>query len=333
MKRLFRKKSVIALVFLAVTAITGIADAKLGYDYVDMRIGTGDEGHTIISAARPFGLVKPGPDTEKRRNFLASNIIKGFSQLHISGTGGNAQSATVGVMPTTGPLEVDPRQYQSRFNPDDVVANLDAISFYLEDYDVTTEIAATDRVGFYRVTFPKGKESRVLIDVSHAYNKFRGGEISIVDETTLEGTGKYRGYHGSQFDIAFYIEFSRPFQSSGTWQDKTPMDGKTKASVEGDLGLGAYLNFGDNVAAPVLMKISISYVDIAGARNNMAAELDHWDFEKVKAESREAWTQMLSKIQVEGGAEEQKTAFLYRSLPHDAVAIHAFGCGRTLRGL
>ena len=319
MKRLFRKKSVAALAVLAAAAITGVADAKVGYDYVDMRIGTGDEGHTIISATRPFGLVKPGPDTEKRRNFLASNIITGFSQLHISGTGGNAQSATLGIMPTTGPLEVDPRQYQTRFTPEDVSAELDAISFYLEDYDVTTEITATDRVGFYRVTFPKGKESRVLVDVSHAYNKFRDGEIRIVDERTLEGTGKYRGYHGSQFDIAFYIEFSRPFQSSGVWEDKMPMDGKTEASVEGDLGLGAYLDFGDNVTEPVLMKISISYVDIAGARNNMAAELDHWDFEKIKAESREAWTQMLSKIQVEGGTEQQKTAF-YTGLYHTMLS-------------
>ena len=89
-----------SLVLAAITPLWGKPVASSGYDYVDMKIGTGFEGHTIISAARPFGLVKPGPDTEMRRNFLGSDYITGFSQLHMSGTGGNAQSGAIGVMPT-----------------------------------------------------------------------------------------------------------------------------------------------------------------------------------------------------------------------------------------
>ena len=77
-------------------------------DYVDPMIGsvakTKYYGRTFPGATLPFSLVKPGPDTEMRRNYLHASYITGFSQLHISGTGGNAQSAVLGIMPTTGDL-------------------------------------------------------------------------------------------------------------------------------------------------------------------------------------------------------------------------------------
>ncbi len=308
-----------SLVLAAITPLWGKPMASSGYDYVDMKIGTGVEGHTIISAARPFGLVKPGPDTEMRRNFLGSDYVTGFSQLHMSGTGGNAQSGAIGVMPTTGELKIDPRAYRSRFSPTATQANLDSIQFELEDYGIHAEITASERVGFYRFNYPAGQESRVLVDVSHAFNKFRGGEIRIVDEMTAVGVGKYRGYHGSQFDVAFQVEFDRPFVSAGVWEKDQIMAGQRAATIEGDFGLGAYFNFGPATKEPVLMKVAVSYVDIEGAGRNLRTEIPDWDFEKVKGQAREAWTELLGKVRIQGGTEEQKTAF-YTGLYHTMLS-------------
>ena len=107
----------IITVSLIFTSCDPEIDQKAPLDYVDMLIGTAKQGHTIISTARPFALVKPGPDTELRRNYLHAKYITGFSQLHISGTGGNAQSGTPGIMPVRGKLNVDPREYRSGFDP------------------------------------------------------------------------------------------------------------------------------------------------------------------------------------------------------------------------
>ena len=88
----------ITFVSLIYTSCDPRDDQKSPLEYIDMLIGTARQGHTIVSTARPFALVKPGPDTEMRRNYLHASYITGFSQLHISGTGGNAQSAVLGIL-------------------------------------------------------------------------------------------------------------------------------------------------------------------------------------------------------------------------------------------
>ncbi|HEC44912.1 MAG TPA: glycoside hydrolase family 92 protein [Bacteroides sp.] len=294
-------------------------DHKTPLEYVDMLIGTARKGHTIISTARPFAMVKPGPDTDVRRNYLHAKYITGFSQLHISGTGGNAQSGVLGVMPTTGKLNVNPGQYRSGFDATQGVAEPGYYNIMLEDYNIRSEITSTDRVVLYRFTFPKSDESHILLDVSHAFNKYRGGEIRIVNNTTLEGTGKYNGYHGSDFDVAFVIEFSRPFKSSGVWKGIDIMQGEDYATVDGADALGAYLDFQTGADDTIYVKIGMSYVDIAGAKSNIEAEMPDWDFEKVFAESREGWNALLGNVKISGGTEDQKTTF-YTALYHTMIS-------------
>ncbi len=60
--------------------------------------------------AMPFGMIKPGPDmissTENEPNagWNAEGDIRGFSQTHVSGTGGGAKYGNIVVMPTTGEI-------------------------------------------------------------------------------------------------------------------------------------------------------------------------------------------------------------------------------------
>jgi predicted alpha-1,2-mannosidase len=65
----------------------------------------------------------------------------------------------------------------------------------------------------------------------------------------------------------------------------------------------------------VLVKAAISYVDIEGARTNLAAELSHWDFDRVVAESRSTWNDWLGRIRIDGGTREQRVRF-YTDLFH-----------------
>jgi predicted alpha-1,2-mannosidase len=63
------------------------------------------------------------------------------------------------------------------------------------------------------------------------------------------------------------------------------------------------------------MKVAISYVSEAQARLNLENELNHWDFDKVVAESRTDWNNWLSRITIEGGSETEQRRF-YTDLWH-----------------
>jgi predicted alpha-1,2-mannosidase len=288
-------------------------------EYVDIFIGTATKGHTIVSPTRPFGMVKPAPDTELRRNYLNAKYITGFSQLHFSGGGGNGQSAAVGIMPVTGKLIFNPVEYRSTFDPDKGVAEPGYYSIMLTDYMIHTEITCTERVSLYRFTFPESNESHILVNVSHAFNKYRGGELHIFNDTTVKGTGKYNGYHGSDFDIAFMIQFDRPFDSSGIWSGNEILKGEYYATMDGDESLGAFFSFETHENDTIMMKIGISYVDTEGAGNNIKSELPGWDFEAVRTESRRIWEDLLKIVKVIGGTDNQRTTF-YTALYHTMLS-------------
>jgi predicted alpha-1,2-mannosidase len=309
--------AVFLLTAAGVISCTRTEDREPVSEYVDMFIGTARQGHTIISSARPFAMVKPGPDTEIRRNYLHAKTIRGFSQLHISGTGGNAQSACPAIMPVTGALKVDTGDYASAFSPLEAEVRPGYFAMMLDDYSIGVEATSTDRVAYYQVAFPEADSARILLNVSHAFNPYRGGEITILDDHTVVGTGKYNGYHGSDFDIAFYLQFSKPFlSSSGTWHGSQKNYGsRTETDPDGGASLGAFLNFGPSGGETLGVKVGISYVDIEGARKNMEHEIPGWDFQAVVAESAAQWEDLLSKIRIKGGPEGHKTVF-YTSLYH-----------------
>ena len=65
------------------------------------------------------------------------------------------------------------------------------------------------------------------------------------------------------------------------------------------------------------MKIGISFVSLAGARENLVAEIPEWDFEQVRIQARQAWAGAVGCMAVEGGTREQRVAFktaLYHAL-------------------
>ena len=53
--------------------------------------------------------------------------------------------------------------------------------------------------------------------------------------------------------------------------------------------LGFYAEFPTADKEAILLKVGISYVSIAGARENLAAEISGWDFDRVRSQGRELW--------------------------------------------
>ena len=114
------KSKIITLsVLLLFSANTFAQDTKLT-DYVDPRIGSEGLGRVFIGPSCPYGMVKPSPDCTPRPNsgwLPMPEQVDGFSQVHVSGTGGGPKYGNILVMPFGDGMDrtkhIDHRKYET----------------------------------------------------------------------------------------------------------------------------------------------------------------------------------------------------------------------------
>jgi predicted alpha-1,2-mannosidase len=116
--------------------------------------------------------------------------------------------------------------------------------------------------------------------------------------------------------VYFVAEFSKPFSSF-----EIAVDNQTQAgikSAENKKNIKAIFHFATTAGEKIFVKVGISAVSEDGARLNMKAEIPGWDFNLVRSNAKASWNKELSKIEVEGGTDQQKTVF-YTALYHTMV--------------
>ena len=250
----------------------------------------------------PFGMVKPGPDCGVLPNAGWAPMpqkVTGFSQTHVSGTGGGQKYGNILLMPF-----VSSPQEQMRSNEDF------ALGYYTTTFanGIRTEITTSERCAFYRIHFPQASTSQtqknagLLVDVSHYLGKdtvpdlrerqqFVGGEVEVVSSYEVRGYSRVRGgwNNGDAYTVFFCMLSDQPL--------KAEQHGSHKA----------WLWTADSL---VTVKIGISYVSCQQARRN----IPQCAFDEQLANLRETWERLLSRIDVEG-TEREKRMF-YTALYH-----------------
>ena len=91
-----------------------------------------------------------------------------------------------------------------------------------------------------------------------------------------------------------------------------------KREIAGD-DIGVYLNFDTQDNEQIEVKMGVSFVSMANARENLDVEQKEKDFDAIRLAAREAWNKDLSRILVEGGTPDERTVFytaLYHTLIH-----------------
>jgi predicted alpha-1,2-mannosidase len=309
-------------------------------DYVDPFIGTSGTGHTLPGASLPFGMVQVSPDTGGTDgDWLASGwnwcsgyhysdkSILGFSHIHHSGMG-IGDWGEILMMPATGPLKIIPGTaenpdsgYRSRFRHAEESAAPGYYRVRLSDYNILVELTASLRAGFHRYTFPEAGDGHILIDLDRGLGDTPFGcEIRIVGNNRMEGVRRSAGAVLYQ-KVYFSAEFSRPFDSFGTWKDGKASTGEKSAK---GTGIGAYVNFKTKKGEKILVKMGISYTDIQEARKNLEAEIPHWDFDLVRSTAKAVWNNVLSKIDITVPAKTRelsvkKKEIFYTALYHSLM--------------
>ncbi|GAB3996614.1 hypothetical protein GCM10028807_39630 [Spirosoma daeguense] len=269
------------------------------------------------SASRPFGMVNLSPDNAIDADWnagyrYAKDSIKCFSHVH------GWQLSGIPVLPTTGDFKghLGSNQYGSRFSHTKEVIKAGYHKVVLDAYDITAELTSTTRAGFHKYTFPKSEQSHILFD----FATFLGpsdtekGHVKKVSNQELEGYAIMAPTvrRPKTLTVYFVATFDKPFESFKGWR-KGKLEELTN-EIEGER-IGAYVSFKTKTGEVRKMKVAISYVSAEQARLNLQTELPHWDFERTVQESRTDWNKWLSRIEVEGGNETERSRF-YTDLWH-----------------
>lgn len=293
-----------------------VNDNGIYADYVNPLMGTQSNfalsaGNTYPAIAAPWGMNFWTPQTGKMGNgwtytYTATKIV-GFKQTHQPSPWIN-DYGQFAVMPVVGKAVFDEESRASWFGHKAEVAKPYYYGVYLADYDVRTEITPTDRAAVFRVTYPESEQSYMVVD---AYD--RGSYVKVEPEKRRIVGYSTRNSGGvpDNFRNWFVIEFDRDFQSV-----QTVADGKLSAALEQDSKhAGALVGFHTQRGEQVVMKVASSFISLEQAERNLQ-EVKDKTFEQVCAQTKQKWNDVLGKIEVSGGTDNQLETFytcLYRS--------------------
>lgn len=345
MKRAFLS-GVFAFVLLAVSPAAEKSFSPV--DYVNPFIGTTNFGTTNPGAVCPNGMMSVVPfnvmgsadnkyDKDARwwsTPYEYHNcFFTGYSHVNLSGVG-CPELGSLLLMPTTGELSVDYKEYGSRY--EDEQASPGYYTNFLTRYNVKTEVTATPRTGVARFTFPKGR-SHILLNLGEGLTNETGAFLRQTGECEFEGMkllGTFCYNPQAVFPIYFVMRVNKTPLKTGYWKKQRSMTG-VEAEWDPDNGkyklytgyrkelagddIGAFLTFDTGESEQIEVQMGVSFVSIENARLNLDKEQSGKDFDKVLAESRKRWHDDLSRIIVEGGTDEQKIVFytaLYHALIH-----------------
>ncbi len=320
-----------AILFLLALAQTSAAKSKDLSRFVDPFIGTAEHGHVFPGATMPFGMVQLSPD-ERTTGWdwcsgynYSSKSIMGFSHTHLSGTGA-ADYGDILFMPTVGKIVLVPGPsadpylgYRSPFSHSTEKASPGYYSVVLSRYDIRVKLTATDRCGMHEYIYPKSDNSNVIIDLQHGIgNICTGGWIKIIGNRWVEGMRHSQGWAKDRY-VYFAAEFSRPFEEYGAVDGKMVQHGSRNAT--GD-SVKAFVTFHTAKGEAILIRVGVSAVSLEGAKENLAAEMPDFNFNKYRREARDAWNKALDKIQVQGGTHAERVTFytaLYHAMMHPNI--------------
>ena len=299
---------------------------------VDPFIGTGGHGHTFPGATVPFGMVQFSPDT--RMNdwdgcsgyHTTDHTILGFSTTHLSGTG-CSDYGDFRFMPIVGEVKTDKGEeentasgYRSAFQHENEEAKAGYYSVLLDDYNVKVELTTGDRVGMMRCTFPQSDNAHMFLDMVEGVNDEFVYEswLQVEGENAVSGFRRTRDWANEQY-LYFYAEFSKPFKDY-TFINKGEL---TKDNhVESDF-IKAWFDFDTEEDESILMRIAISAVDVDGAKNNLKAEINDFDFDALAQKAYDKWNTELKRYEVSDPNISNKTVF-YTTLYHTMIAPNLY---------
>lgn len=305
------------LTVASLTAKAAVTPAE-PVDYVSTLVGTESKiqlstGNTYPAVAMPWGMNFWMPQTGKMGNGWAyvysADKIRGFKQTHQPSPWIN-DYGQFSILPITGKPEFDQDKRASWFSHKAEIATPYYYRVYLADYDIVAELAPTERACAMRFTYPENDKSFVVVD---AFDK--GSYVNILPEKQMivGYTTKNSGGVPDNFKNYFVVKFDKPFTYKAAVADGTVGEGNTEATCN---HAGAIIGFQTKRGETVNVQVASSFISEEQALRNLG-ELKDGCFDRIKAEGRKTWNDVLGKIEIEDQNIDHKRTFyscLYRSV-------------------
>lgn len=247
--------------------------------HVDPRIGSEGLGRVFIGPSCPYGMVKPGPDCGVSNNAGWAPMpatVSGFSQLHVSGTGGGPKYGNILV------------KFEGTRQSEDII--LGKYTCTLTD-GKKAEVTTAERASFYRFTGVKNVE----FDLHHFLGR--------------NPVPKAR--EAQQYEDSHLIHLT-----DSTWQGWQTISGGWNNGAAYTVYFYAVAQQAKNKSATTLLKVGISFVSIDKAKHNLLEDIPHWDFERTYEECVNKWDKELSKVQLSNDTPAPQKRMFYTALYH-----------------
>lgn len=291
--------------------------------YVNPFIGTQADGNTFPGASMPFGMVKLGPDCgdlSSNMGYRAGEPVRGFSHLHVSGTGGGPKYGNILVFPFTGEPSVSGYGSGS-------VTEYAAPGYYRTALEngVTAELTCTPHSGIHRYSFTAPGKGGILVDAGSILGKdaccgenqiLLGSEIRIISDREISGYNRVAGgwNTGKPFTVYFYALFSTPASAYGTWKSDT-IHANNREEYDSGEPAGAWFVYDSPSGQPIEVRVGISFISEGKARRNCLDESAGIPFDELKELSRRKWNDLLGAVEVSSDDSAAMTKF-YTALYH-----------------
>lgn len=261
-------------------------------------------GNTYPTTAVPYPMNSWSPQTGKNgdgwKYQYSATTIRGFQPTHQCSPW-VGDYGVFSLMPVS-ELVVDESKRATPFSHDKEIAKPHYYRVTLEN-GITTEFSPTTRSAHFRFSFPAKGDAFLVLD---GYTKTSQVQIDVANHR-ITGYVHNGAFSPKTHKNYFIIQFDKPFVSYGTWENRKNTIQKNNLSREGE-GIGAYVQFAKG--SKVQAKVSTSYISPEQAEVTMTRELGkHSSVEVTKQAAADVWNQLLNRVLVEGGTEEDMKTF------------------------
>ena len=249
-------------------------------------------GLTFPGSSLPNAMVQLSPMTKYQPAGAGyeyeDSVIVAFTHTNK----GHWNLGNIPILPMSNPGKI----YGSKFSHKNENSSPGFYQVYLDDYNIKVSLTSTLRSGYHRYEYKNNVGRQILFDLSKALSRVSTWNIEQAGENAVQG-------FQSGENVYFFASLNTKIERL----EKSDEGLKTGKAI-------VHLANGSNI--PVELKIGLSFVSIANAKENLEKEIGNKSFETIRKEANHKWEKLLSSIQVKGGTHKQKEMFyscLYRS--------------------
>jgi len=311
--------------------ILSIVDTRVGTDAATTATaglfgkGSEEHGQTLPAVAVPNGMTFWCPqtrDTEQKciaPYYYSDTCLQGFRSSHWL-TGGCTQDyGSMTLMPLGEKLRTSPASRATLLDRKTETAHPDYYAVRLPEENLYTEMTGLSRSAIFRFNYdnkgkgwlvvnPNSDEGKGWIEVDPTHNEIRGYNPA---HRIYQGWGKPTGFSG-YFVIKLHPDVK--VTDYGTFLGDEFFPGET--TLGNASGIGVYIGYDAAPGHPVVAKVGTSFTSLEAAAANLEGEIPGWDFDNVRRQAADIWTDRFNMIEVEGGSDSDRAKFysaLYRA--------------------